>query len=112
MTGTTENHLPAAIQAFIDATNRGDSDAFVAAFTDDAYLNDWGREFHGRDGVRAWNRTDNIGVRSHFEFVSAKPGNAPDSYTVTLTVSGNGYNGTGPMNFGLRDGRIASLRIS
>lgn len=43
----TENHLPAAIQNFVEATNRADSDAFVAAFTEDAYLNDWGREFHG-----------------------------------------------------------------
>jgi hypothetical protein len=108
----TENHLPAAIQNFIEATNRGESDAFVAAFTEDAYLNDWGREFHGHQGVRAWNRTDNIGVRSHFELVSAEPGTTPDSYTVTLTVSGDGFNGTGPMNFELRDGRIASLRIS
>jgi hypothetical protein len=112
MTGTTENDLPAAIQAFIDATNRGDSDAFVAAFTEDAYLNDWGREFHGHDGVRSWDRTDNIGVRSHFEFVSAGPGSTPDSYTVTMTVTGNGFNGTGPMSFELRGGKIASLRIS
>jgi SnoaL-like domain len=112
MTGTTDNHLPAAIQAFIDATNRGDSDAFVAAFTEDAYLNDWGREFHGREGVRSWNRTDNIGVRSHFEFVSAEPGGTPDSYTVTMTVTGDGFNGTGPMSFELRGGKIASLRIS
>jgi len=29
-----------------------------------------------------------------------------------LTVTGDGFNGTGPMNFELRDGRIASLRIS
>jgi hypothetical protein len=36
----TENQLPSAIQNFIDATNRADSDAFVAAFTEDAYLND------------------------------------------------------------------------
>jgi hypothetical protein len=108
----TENDLPAAIRDFIGATNRGDSDAFVAAFTEDAYLNDWGREFHGRDGVRAWDRTDNIGVRSHFELVSAEPGTAPGSYVVTLTVTGDGFNGTGPMNFELRDGLIASLRIS
>src|ERR1700745_2812651 len=107
----TENHLPAAIQEFIAATNRADSDAFVALFTEDAYLSDWGREFHGRDGARAWNRTDNIGVQSHFELVSAEPGTTPGGYTVTLTVSGNGFNGTGPMNFELRDGRIASLRI-
>jgi ketosteroid isomerase-like protein len=108
----TENELPAAIQEFIAATNRGDSDAFVAAFTPDAYLYDWGREFHGHDGVRSWNSTDNIGVRSRFEFVRAEPGAAPDAYVVTLKVTGDGFNGTGPMSFELRDGRIASLRIS
>jgi hypothetical protein len=108
----TENDLPVAIRDFIAATNRGDSDAFVAAFTEDAYLNDWGREFHGRDGVRSWNRTDNIGVRSHFEFVSAEPGTTPERYVVALKVTGDGFNGTGPMNFELRDGRIAGLRIS
>jgi hypothetical protein len=64
--------------------------------------------------VRSWNRTDNIGVRSHFELVSAEPGSTPGSYTVTVTVTvtGDGFNGTGPMDFELRDGRIASLRIS
>ena len=94
----TENDLPAAIRDFIEATNGGDSGAFAAACTEDAYLNDWGREFHGRDGVRAWNRTE--------------PGTMPDSYVVTLTVTGDGFNGTGPMNFELRDGRIARLRVS
>lgn len=104
--------LPAAVRTFVEATNRGDSDAFAAAFTEDAYLNDWGREFHGRDGVRAWDRTDNIGVQAHFEPRSVEPGPDADSYVVTLTVTGNGYNGTGPMTFHLRDGLIASLRIS
>ncbi|MEU0155132.1 nuclear transport factor 2 family protein [Micromonospora fulviviridis] len=108
----TSTGIPAPIQTFIDATNRADSDAFVAAFTDDAYLNDWGREFHGRDGVRSWDRTDNIGVQSHFELVGIEPGTDPDSYVATLKVSGNGFNGTGPMAFRLRDGLIASLRIS
>jgi ketosteroid isomerase-like protein len=80
----TQAALPAAIQAFIDATNAADSDAFVAAFTRDAYLSDWGREFHGHDGVRAWNSTDNIGVHSHFEFVEASAGEQPDTHIVTL----------------------------
>jgi hypothetical protein len=30
---------------------------------------------------------------------------------VNLRVSGNGYNGTGPLTFRLRDGLIADLRI-
>ncbi|MEU9828457.1 nuclear transport factor 2 family protein [Micromonospora chersina] len=108
----TSTGIPAPIQTFIDTTNRADSDAFVAAFTDDAYLNDWGREFHGHDGVRSWDRTDNIGVQSHFELVGIEPGTDPESYVATLKVSGNGFNGTGPMTFRLRDGLIASLRIS
>jgi ketosteroid isomerase-like protein len=108
----TTTSLPAAIQAFIDATNAADTDTFAAAFAPDAFLSDWGREFHGRQGVRAWNRTDNIGVNAHFDLVSATPGERPDSYLVTLTVSGDGYNGTGPMLFELRDGLIARLVIS
>jgi ketosteroid isomerase-like protein len=108
----TNSPLPAPIQAFIDATNAADSDAFVATFTSDAFLSDWGREFRGHDGVRSWNRTDNIGVHSHFDLVSATPGEDAGTYTVTLAVSGDGYNGTGPMNFELRDGLIARLVIS
>ncbi len=107
-----EIEVPEAIRGFVERTNAGDSDGFVAAFTEDAYLNDWGREFHGHDGVRSWDRTDNIGVQSHFELRSIEPGPTPDSFTVILAVSGNGYNGTGPMRFELRGKRIASLRIS
>lgn len=104
--------VPAAIRAFVETSNLADSDGFVAAFTEDAYLNDWGREFHGRDGVRSWNSTDNIGVQAHFELLSIAAGPGHDAYTACLKVSGNGYNGTGPMLFELRDGLIASLRIS
>jgi len=103
--------LPQAVHEFIAATNRGDSDGFVAAFTADAYLNDWGREFYGHEGVRSWDRTDNIGVSAHFELEAVVRAD-PDTYVVTLTVTGNGYNGTGPMRFTLRDGRIARLVIA
>ncbi|MFG3206643.1 nuclear transport factor 2 family protein [Streptomyces sp. NPDC048192] len=108
----TDIELPDAIRVFIEATNNGDSEAFVAAFAPDAYLNDWGREFHGHRGVGDWNRTDNIGVQAHFDLVSARQAAEDGRYLLTLKVSGNGYNGTGPMDFQLCDGLIASLRIS
>lgn len=103
--------VPTAVRAFIDATNRADSDAFVDAFTEDAHLYDYGREFHGHAGVRDWNRTDNIGVQAHFDLVDATAGDAEDAYVVTLKVTSHRYNGTGPMTFRLRDGLIADLRI-
>lgn len=102
---------PDAIQAFVDATNQGDSEAFVAAFTDDAHLDDWGRSFEGHDGVCSWDTTDNIGVQSHLDLLGVQPGATEDEYVASIRVSGNGYNGTGPMVFRIRDGLIAELRI-
>jgi ketosteroid isomerase-like protein len=109
---TTTSGLPETIAQFIDATNTADTARFLDAFTTDATLDDWGRQFHGRDGIAAWNDTDNIGVQAHFELVKVAEVDAGHVYVVTLAVSGNGYNGTGPMTFTLVDGRIHSLVIS
>jgi hypothetical protein len=103
---------PAALEELIDATNAGDTERFVAAFTDDAYLNDWGREFHGPDGLRSWDRSDNIGMQSKFDLVSVEPGSGRDEYIATIKVTSNRFNGTGAFTFQLRDGKIASLVLS
>jgi hypothetical protein len=94
----------------IDATNRGDTEAFIASFTDDAYLVDWGREFHGHEGVARWNETDNIGKQSHFEVRGVRRNG--DEHVVTLEVTGNGYNGTGDIVFALEGDRIKRMIIS
>ena len=104
-------HIPSPIAAFIDATNAGDSDAFVAAFTEDGSLDDWGRVAHGRDGIREWDRTDNIGKRSHFELVDIADETEPDTYLVHLNVTGGGFNGTSPFRFVLRGDLIESVVI-
>ena len=108
----TKHNVPDAIREFVEATNSGDTDRFVAAFTEDAYLNDWGREFRGHQGVRDWDRTDNIGKQAHFEILDVMPGQIPESQVVTMKVTGNGFNGVSPLVFVLRDDRIADLRIS
>jgi len=103
--------LPSPIAAFIDATNAGDSDAFVAAFTEDGTLDDWGRVARGHDGIRAWDRTDNIGKQSQFELVDIAEETEPDTYLVHLKVTGNGFNGTSPFRFTLRGDLIESVVI-
>jgi hypothetical protein len=107
----TEDELPDPIRTFIDATNRGDTEAFVAAFTEDAHLDDYGRGFDGHDGVRSWNATDNIGVHAHFAFVAAEPGHTPGTYALTVDVTGNGYNGRSPLHFTLTNTHIQTLTI-
>jgi len=103
---------PTALQRFIDTTNAGDTEAFLDVFTDDASLDDWGRAFHGRDGIADWNRTDNIGKSSRFELVEVAPGPDADSVVATLTVSGEGYNGTGPITFWYAGDRLTRVVIA
>jgi hypothetical protein len=107
----TMAHLPTPIATFIEATNAGDSDAFVAVFTEDGSIDDWGRVSRGHDGIRDWDRTDNIGRHSHFVLVDIVEQTDPDTYLVHLKVTGEGFNGTSPFRFTLRGGLIHSVVI-
>ena len=102
--------LPAPVQRMIDATNAGDSEAFVVGFTDDAYLEDWGRGFTGHDEIRSWDATDNIGRQAHFEALAVRDEGAEQ--IVTLRVSGGGFNGESDFRFTLADGLIARMIIA
>jgi hypothetical protein len=108
----TDQSIPAPIQAFIDTTNAGDNEGFVAVFTDNAYVRDWGREFNGHEGVASWNRTDNIGVNMKFELISCEAtGPGPESYALTIKATSNRFNGTGTMQITLRNNLISRLEI-
>ncbi|WP_236995198.1 MULTISPECIES: nuclear transport factor 2 family protein [Glutamicibacter] len=102
--------LPAPIQQFIDSTNAADSTKFADAFAEDAVLDDWGSKYRGKVAIRSWDSTDNIGVQSKFELVDFFEEQA-NVFNVTLSVSGNGHNGTGPMRFIVDDGLIRKLEI-
>lgn len=105
-----DSTIPEAVLSFIAATNSADDDAFVAAFTDDAYINDWGREFRGHEGVASWNRTDNIGAGMHFELVSTTY-DGDDVFKVTLKAASRRFNGIGSMRIAVRGGLITRLEI-
>ena len=101
--------VPAAVTRMVEATNAGDSAAFVDAFADDAYLSDWGREFAGTDGVAAWNDSDNIGRQAHFEIAAVR--NEGSGYVVTLQVTGGGFNGTSDFYFEVDGDRVRRMVI-
>jgi ketosteroid isomerase-like protein len=46
--------LPAVIETFIKATNNHDGDAFISTFTEDALVNDFARNFWGKDQIKDW----------------------------------------------------------
>ena len=102
--------LAAPIARMVEATNAGDTAGFLAAFSDDAYLEDWGRGFHGKAGAASWNETDNIGKRSHFEVLGQR--DEGDTQVVTIKVTGGGYNGTGDIVFTVAGDHITRMIIS
>jgi hypothetical protein len=101
--------LDPPIRAMFDATNAGDSDAFLAAFADDAVLVDWGRTFTGREQIASWNANENIGVQSHIDVTGVERDG--DRVITGVQVTGNGYNGGGSFAFETAGGRITRMEI-
>jgi hypothetical protein len=101
--------LDPIIAAMFEATNRGDSEAFLACFVEDAVLDDWGRTFTGHTAIARWNANENIGVQSHIEPSGAT--REGDAVRVRVTVSGNGYNGGGSFVFRTDGQHITQLEI-
>jgi hypothetical protein len=104
------SELDPTILQMLDATNRGDSEAFLAAFADDAVLDDWGRTFTGHDEIAGWNARENIGVNSHIEVTGVE--RSGNEVRVGVSVSGEGYNGGGAFTFVLAGDRIARMVIT
>jgi ketosteroid isomerase-like protein len=64
MSGSTA--LPAVIGRFIKATNDHDGDAFISCFANDAMVNDFARNFRGRDAIKQWSDKEMIGDKVTF----------------------------------------------
>jgi hypothetical protein len=101
---------PEPIRRFVEATNAGDTEAFLGTFTADAFLSDWGRSFQGREQIARWNQSDNIGVKSNLRIV--RIADTGGTYRARIAVKGNGFNGDGDMTFTLDGDRISSLVIT
>jgi hypothetical protein len=106
----TALELEPPIRTMIDATNRGDSAAFLKAFAENAVLEDWGRTFSGKSEIAKWNSDENIGTQNHLRVTGVR--RTGMQVHVTVSVTGNGFNGDGTFVFDLGANGIARLAIS
>jgi len=95
--------LPAPVTAFVDAINRADTDAFVALFTEDGLIDDWG------SGARQWAGSDAIGAGARMTLLSADT----DGQTVTTRFDWRSqvFNGESTGIFTVRGDELASFVI-
>jgi ketosteroid isomerase-like protein len=84
-------------------------DAFLACFTSDAVVDDWGREFRGRDEIRKWSDRAFIGVHVSLDVTAAERDG--DATTVTAGVGGQGFNGPSHFTFVMTGDRVSRMTI-
>ena len=105
MTGTP----PAPVQALLDAVNRGDTDGFLACFTAEGVVDDWGREFRGAQAIRSWSDGELIGVNASLAVTAVTTSGG--TVVVTAQVGGDGFNGPSHFSFDLDGDRVARMTI-
>jgi hypothetical protein len=111
----TATKLTGVVAEHLRAVNDFDTDAIVATFADDAYVNDNRREIHGTDAIRRWVLKEMVG-----DNVTIEPLEVLDHYGDTI-VRGR-YDGSYDKTnlpaelimsnyFSVRDGKIVSLAV-
>jgi limonene-1,2-epoxide hydrolase len=110
---TTE--LTGVVAEYVAAVNASDTDAVVATFAPDAYVNDARREINGIDAIRRWVEKEMVGDR-----VTMEVREVVDHYGDTIVRSryDGSYDKTNlPAElvlsdyFSVRDGKIVSLTV-
>jgi len=112
----TTKTLPAVINAFIKATNDHNGDAFIACFADDAFCNDFARNFWGKAAIKQWSDKEMIGDKVTFKIDEAIEHYG--EYLVTALTDGNYDKSKSPdptyldYFFTLRGDKIVTLIIT
>src|ERR1039457_808429 len=107
--------LAGVVAEHIAAVNAGDTDAVVATFAEDAYVNDARREFAGIDAIRRWVAREMIGDKVCIE-VREVLGHYGD--TIVRGAYDGDFDRAGLPDeiilsnyFSVRDGKIVSLVV-
>lgn len=104
-----DTEIPAPVQAVVDAINDADTEAFVAAFTPEGFVSDWGRVLRGPEGVRSWAGSDAIGMGAQMTVLSAET--EGDTTRMRFGWSSRRFNGESDGIFVVEGDRVASFTI-
>jgi hypothetical protein len=107
---TTDADLPTPVARAIDAVNGEDTDAFLAAFAPDGWIDDNGRRFTGHDEMRAWSDRELIGANSRFDVTGSEADDG--GVAVDIEVSSDGFNGYSRFVFESQGDALRSMRIT
>jgi hypothetical protein len=103
------DELPRPVRTLVDAANAGDTAAFLAGFTSDGVVDDWGREFRGAEDIEGWSDSEFIGVEVSLEVEEVEL-DGPRTIVAAM-VGGNGFNGPSTFTFVTVGGHVSRMTI-
>jgi ketosteroid isomerase-like protein len=108
--------LPSVISDYLAASDRGDAEAIILCFAEDAVVVDEDQEWRGTAAIRRWRATVATAYQYTIQVTGAKTLGDVDGFErhdVYIHLEGNFPGGEVDLTdrFALRDGRIASLEI-
>jgi uncharacterized protein (TIGR02246 family) len=101
--------VPDPVARLLEAANDNDVDAFLATFADEGVVDDWGRQFVGRDAIRAWSDREFIGQRVRLDVRDVRRDG--EATVVSALVGGDGFNGPSQFSFLLDGDRVSRMTI-
>ena len=101
--------LPQPVERLLKAANDHDSAAFLASFTEDGVVDDWGREFAGAGAIEGWSEREFIGVDVTLDV--SEVSTAGDDTTVGAEVGGRGFNGPSHFTFTVNGDLVERMTI-
>jgi ketosteroid isomerase-like protein len=104
-----DDTIPEPIARLLRAANANDTDAFLATFTDDGVVDDWGREFVGHAAIREWSDREFVGQRVTLNITQMT--REDETLVVTADVGGDGFNGPSHFRFQLDGDQVGRMTI-
>jgi ketosteroid isomerase-like protein len=104
-----QGSIPQPVAAALAAANANDTEAYLDCFTDDGIVDDWGREFGGRDAIRGWSDREFIGARVSLEVTAVEERDG--ATVITAQVGGDGFNGPSHFSFRVEGDKVARMTI-
>jgi nuclear transport factor 2 (NTF2) superfamily protein len=102
--------VPPPVEVFISAVNNQDEAGFLGAFTQDGFVDDWGRVFTGRDAIKTWSDREFLGAQGTLTVEEVHAGD-DGRITVVGDWRSNHANGRSAFTFDLDGDDVASMTI-
>lgn len=101
--------LPTPVAGFVEAVNAHDEDGFLDALGPTGVVDDWGREFVGRDAIKAWSDKEFIGARGTMDVQRVE--DRGDQVEVVADWRSTHANGLSIFTFDVSDGALTRMTI-